>query len=345
MNKALMAALLCSSMIFGSARGQDSVAGFYNGKTVTIAAGSSAGGGVDLYARLVARHLAKHMPGSPSVIVQNVPGAGSLAAARSLYSVAAKDGTQLGTVLSGALFDPLMSGESLAAYDPTKFGYVGNANVDSAVCIVRRDAPVQAYAEVFEKELVIGGTGPGSSLVDYPVFERNLLGVKLNLVAGYKGSNEISLAIAQGELQGVCGLLWSSAKMQYPDILQANGSVRVLVEEDARANPQIAALGAPLVTTFAKTPVSRRALEVYLGQGAISRPFMAPPGIPAERLAALRKAFAETMQDAAFRADAATSLLDVDDRSGEQTEEAVQQIYATPADLMQILRNAASSRK
>jgi tripartite-type tricarboxylate transporter receptor subunit TctC len=339
---------LCAATIAALTAGasaQDSVAAFYKGKTVSIIAGSSAGGGVDIYARLVGRHLQKHIPGNPSVIVQNMPGAGSLGAARNLYAVAPKDGTQIATVLSGSLFDPLMAGQSLAQFDPTRFGYLGNANQDSIVCVVRRDAPVQSYEQVFEKELVIGGTGPGSSLVDYPVVEKNLLGVKLNLIAGYKGSNEISLAIQQKELQGICGLLWSSAKVQYPDVLKPDGYVKVLVQEDATANPAIAQLGAPLITKFAKSPEIKKVLEVYFEQGAISRPFMAPPGIPPERLAALRKAFMDTINDPELRADAARQKSDVAPQTGEEVDAQVKRIYATPAEQMDILRKAATPPK
>jgi tripartite-type tricarboxylate transporter receptor subunit TctC len=324
---------------------QDSIANFYKGKTLIVVAGSSAGGGVDVYARLVARHLSKHIPGNPTVVVQNMPGAGSLGAARSLYTVAPKDGTQIATVLSGALFDPLMSGESLAQYDPTKFNFIGNANQDSIVCVTRRDAPVQDYKQAFDTELLIGGTGPGSSLVDYPVVEKNLLGVNLKLIAGYKGSNEISLAIQQKELQGTCGLLWSSAKVQYPDVLKPDGYVRVLVQEDAKANPAIAQLGAPLITSFAKDPNVKAILDVYYQQGALSRPFMAPPGVPPERVAALRKAFLETMNDPELKADAAKQQSDVAPQSGEEVEAAIRQIYATPAAQMDVLRKAAMPPK
>jgi tripartite-type tricarboxylate transporter receptor subunit TctC len=338
-------AALCATTIACPALAQDQVAAFYKGKTVVMVAGSSAGGGVDIYARLVARHLPKHIPGNPTVVVQNMPGAGSLGAARNLYTVAPKDGTQIGTVLSGALFDPLMSGQSLAQFDPTKFNYIGNANQDSIVCVVRRDAPVQNYSQVFDQELLIGGTGPGSSLVDYPVVEKNLMGVKLKLIAGYKGSNEISLAIQQKELQGICGLLWSSAKVQYPDILKPDGYVKVLVQEDAKANPTIAKLGAPLITSFAKDPAVKSVLDVYYQQGALSRPFMAPPGVPAERVAALRKAFMETLQDPELLADAAKQQSDVAPQSGEEVEAAVRAIYAAPADQMEVLRKAAAPPK
>ena len=322
------------------AQAQDGVAAFYKGKTVTILAGSSAGGGVDVYARLVGRHLGKHIPGQPSVIVQNMPGAGSLAAARNLYTVSPKDGTQLGVVLSTALFDPLMSGHDLKPYDPRRFNYVGNANADSTVCVVRRDAPVKSYADLKTTELVVGGTGPGSSLVDYPIVERNLLGSKLKLVAGYKGSNEIALAIERKELQGVCGLLWSSARQQYPDVLKPDGVVKVLVEEDAKSRPDIAKLGAPSIMDFVTSADHRRVLESYLVQGSISRPFMMPAEVPPERVAAMRAAFMATMRDPELLAEAAKQGSDVNAASGEDVQAMVAKIYETPAAVLEVLRKA-----
>lgn len=323
-----------------AAAAQEAVASFFKGKTVTIVAGSSAGGGVDVYARLIGRHMSKHIPGNPAVIIQNMPGAGSLTAARHLYTVAPKDGTQIGVVLSTALFDPLMTGQDLQAYDPRKFIYLGNANADTSVCVVRRDAPVTSYAELLEKELVVGGTGPGSALVDYPVMERHLLGSKLKLIAGYKGSNEVSLAIQRNEVQGVCGLLWSSARQQYPDVLKPDGAVKVLVQQDTRSSPEIAKLGAPLIMDFARTPEQKSALDVFLTQGSISRPFMLPPGVPPERAEALRRAFDATMEDPEMRAEAAKQGSDVDAVPGAEVQALVEKVYATPRDLIATLRSA-----
>ena len=334
-------AVLATTAISSMGLAQDAAHFSYSGKTVTIIAGSSAGGGVDLYARLIAQHLSKYIPGNPTVIVQNEPGAGSLAAAHNLYSVAPKDGTQMAVVLSGALFDPLMNGRDLTAYDPRKFNYIGNANVDASVCLVRRDAPVKTYQEVFEKELVVAGTGPGSALVDYPVLEHNLLGAKLRLIAGYRGSNEISLAIRRNEAQGVCGLLWSSAKQQYPDALDPHGLVKALVEEDVKSIPALKAMGVPLITNFAKTAEQKRVLEAFLQQGSISRPFFMPPGVPADRVEIMRKAFTATLQDRDLHAEAAKQGSDLNPTTGEDVQALVESIYATPADLVAILRKAA----
>ncbi|MFN3891770.1 MAG: Bug family tripartite tricarboxylate transporter substrate binding protein [Beijerinckiaceae bacterium] len=318
------------------------VADFYKGKTFTIVAGSSAGGGLDIYGRLLARHVGRHIPGNPTVVVQNMPGAGSLAAARHLYSVAPKDGTQSAIVLPGALLDPLLTGADLKGYDPTKFNYLINANAETISCIVRKDAPVQEFGQLFEKELVVGGTGPGSSLVDYPVVTRNLMGMKLKLIPGYKGSREVSLAVRQNEVQGICGLAWSSAKQQYPEIFDPNSNLKVLVQEDSKPNAEMQKLGAPLSINFAKTPQIRAALEVFYSQGQISRPFILPPGVPEDRVAALRKAFAAALDDGALKADAEKQKLDANPNSGEDVQKLIARIYATPADIVELLRKASA---
>ena len=313
---------------------------FFQGKTVTIIAGSAVGGGIDVYARLIGRHLSKHVPGKPVVIVQNMPGAGSLVAGRHLYTLAPKDGTQIGVVLSTALFDPLMEKQDLTAYDPRKFNYLGNAHADTSVCIVRRDAAVQDYAQLATTELVVGGTGSGSALVDYPAMERDLLGSRIKLIAGYTGSADVSLAVRRNEVQGVCGLLWSSAQQQYPEALQPGGFVKVLVQQDIKRLAQLERLGVPLVLDYARTPDQKLALDIFLSRAAVNRPFLLPPGVAAERVALMRKAFMETMTDPELLADAAKQKLGVDANSGDEAHALVQKIYATPARVLDILRGA-----
>ena len=296
---------------------------FFQGKTITIIAGSAAGGGIDVYARLIGRHLNKHVPGRPSVVVQNMPGAGSLTAGRHLHTIAPKDGTQMGVVLSTALFDPLMEKQDLTAYDPRNFNYLGNAHADTSVCIVRRDAPVQDYAQLATTELVVGGTGAGSALV-----------------AGYKGSAEVSLAVQRNEVQGVCGLLWSSAQQQYPEAMQPNGYVKILVQQDIKRLPQLEKIGVPLVIDYARTPEQKLALDTFLSRAAVNRPFLLPPGVPTERVRLLRTAFIATMADKDLLADAAKQKLGVDANSGEEAHALVQKIYATPTHVLDILRSA-----
>lgn len=316
---------------------------FYKGRTVTITAGSAAGGGIDIYARLVGRHLGKHIVGTPNVIVQNMPGAGSLAAARHMYSTAPRDGLALGVVLSTALFDPLMTGQSLANYDPRLFNYIGNAHAETSVCIVRRDAPVQNYSELADKELIVGGTGAGSALVDYPLMEKQLLGSKLKLIAGYKGSADVSLAIQRNEVQGVCGLLWSSAKQQFPDVFKKDGLHKVLVQQDSTPLPELHKMGVPLIMEFARTDDQKQALVAYLSRSAVNRPFLMPPGVPQQRLAIMRKAFMDTMRDPDLVAEAEKQKLGVEANSFDEALNLVKTIYATPPRVLEILRRARES--
>jgi tripartite-type tricarboxylate transporter receptor subunit TctC len=319
------------------------VASFYGGRTVTVVVGSSTGGGIDGYGRLIARHLGKHIPGNPKVIVQNLPGAGSLTAARTLYTAAPKDGTQIAIVASSALFDPLMKGDDLKAYDPSKFNFLGNANADTSVCVVRRDASVKSYADIFERELVVGGSGPGSALFDFPLMHRNLLGAKMKLVAGYPGSTEIKLAVERNEVQGACGQTWSSTKQHYPEVEREDGYVKVLVQEDVQSSPILQKLGVPLLVDFTKNPEQKRALEAYLATGSISRPFLLPPGVPADRIEALRRAFMATMKDPELQAEAAKQRMDIDARTGEEVQKLVEKLYSTSPELLAVLRKAADS--
>ena len=335
------AVALCLGFVAAQASAQDE-ATYFKGKTVTIIAGSGSGGGVDLYARLIGRHLSKHIPGNPGVIVQNMPGAGSLAAAHHLYSVAPKDGTSIAVVPAPALFDPLMAGEDLAKYDPRKFNYLVNANADTLVCIVRKDAPVKTYRDLFDKELVVGGTGPGSALWYYPTMEKYVLGVKFKVVAGYKGSNELSLALQRNEIQGVCGIFWSSARQQYPGLMSPDGEFRVIVQHDAQSIPALKAAGVPLSVDFAKTTQQKEALEAFLLQGSISRPFIVPPGVAPQRVAALRKALAATLKDPDLQAEAARSGMDIESQTGDEVQALVEKIYRTSPEILAYLRKGAT---
>lgn len=332
--------MVIAAFVTSPAMAQDAIADFYRGKTVTIAAGSSAGGGLDTYGRLVGRHLGRFIPGNPTVIVQNMPGAGSLTAARHLYSVAPKDGTHIATVLPSALLESLIGSTDRKVYDPTKFNYLGNANSETLVCITRRDAPVKKFADVFEKELIVGSTGPGSTLQEGPAVTKNLLGAKINIVAGYKGSREVSLAVLKNEIHGVCGLAWSSAKQQYQDMFEPNGVVQVLVQEDTKTHPELTGK-APLTMDFAKTPEQRAVLEIFYSQAVFTRPFILPPDVPKERVAALRKAFMDTMKSPELQADARKQQTEADASPGEDVAALIEKIYATPPDIVEQLKKAS----
>ena len=316
-----------------------SAAEFYKGKTITIAAGSSAGGGLDTYARLLSRHLGKHLPGNPTIIVQNMPGAGSLVAGRHAYSVAPKDGTHMAIVLPGAIIDALLKGGDRKAYDPTKFNYIGNANAETLVCVTRRDAPVKSFKEAFDTELIIGATGPGSTLVDGPQVLKNVLNAKIKLVAGYKGSREVSLAVKSGELHGVCGLAWSSAKSQYPELSDPQGPLQVLVQENNKEHPELKGK-APLSFDFAKTERQKAVLNLFYEPAEYTRPFLMPPGVPEDRVALMRKAFMETMKSPELQAEARKMKTEANASPGEELQAMVDRLYKSNPETVADLKAA-----
>lgn len=342
--KGIAAALLTVSsaaLVSPQAPAQDAVASFYRDRTVTVVIGSTAGGGTDIYGRLLARHMGRHIPGNPKLVPQNMPGAGSIVAANHIYAAAARDGSVFGSALAGAILDPLLS-SGARKYEPARLSFVGNANLETQVCISRRDAPVKTFEDVFKTELIVGGSGPGSALLLYPLFMRNVFGAKIKLVAGYPGSRELSLALQKGEIHATCGLNLSTAKAHYQNLLN-HADVRVLVQEDMKANAELAKAGVPLAYTFLKSDADRRAAEVFYAQSMINRVFFAPPEVPADRLAALRKAFMDTIADKEMQAEAAKAGLDLEATSGEDVQALVARLFATPREIVERIRKATES--
>ncbi len=209
----------------GSALAQDPVAQFYKGRQITVIVGSSAGGGYDIYARLLARHMPKHIPGNAGVMVTNMPGAGSNAAAAHLFNVAPKDGTTIGALQNSAvmdaLFDALLGNARQLRHDATKFVHLGSATTDHYVCIARSDAPIRTFKDTLTREFLIGASQPGTSTRDYPAMLNNTTGARIRQVGGYPGTREITLAIEKNEVQGLCGFSWSSLQAQRPDWIKS----------------------------------------------------------------------------------------------------------------------------
>lgn len=341
--RAAMAAVLAlAAASFPAAlHAQDAVGAFYRDKTLTVIIGSTAGGGTDIYGRLLARHMGKHIPGNPKLVPQNMPGAGSIVATNHIYAAAARDGTVFGSALAGAILDPLLA-TGTRKYEPAKLSFVGNANLETQICVSRRDAPVKSFDDVFKTELIVGGSGPGSALLLYPLFMRNVFGAKIKLVAGYPGSRELSLALQKGEIHATCGLNFSTAKAHYQNLLN-HPDVRVLVQEDMKPNAELANAGVPLAYTFLKSDADKRAAEVFYAQSMINRVFFAPPDVPADRLAALRKAFMDTIADKEMQAEAAKAGLDLDATSGDDVQALVTRLYATPREIVDRIRKATES--
>jgi tripartite-type tricarboxylate transporter receptor subunit TctC len=313
------------------------VAQFYKGKQLNIVVGTSPGGGYDTYARMLARKFSSYIPGNPNVVVQNMPGAGSNKAATYIYSVAPKDGTVIGAIFSGAIVQPLLGDP--VQHDPSKFIYVGNANKEVFLCMTRTDAPAKSFQEALSREVIIGATNEGGSTRDFAAMLINLAGAKFRIVTGYPGSTEILLALERGEVEGVCGVGWSTIVPQRARWLDS-GFARILVQLAVEGHPDLNKMGVPVAIDFAKTPDDRKAMELIFSQLLFGRPYVLPPGVPPERVAALRQAFVQTFKDKEIAAEAEKMQLDIDTVDGETVQKAVANAYAMPANIVERAKQA-----
>jgi tripartite-type tricarboxylate transporter receptor subunit TctC len=299
--------------------------GVFAGKTVTMIIGFGPGGGYDLWARTVARHIGKHLPGEPTVAPQNMEGAGSYRAANFIYNVAPKDGTAMALIARDVVLGPL-TGSPGAQFDATKFSWLGAPAIETNVCIAYHTAAVKTAHDLTEKELVVGDNGPGTGTHSYPIALNNILGMKFRIVGGYPSSAEVFLAMERGEVQGICESL-DSIKIRQPDWI-ANGVVSVLFQGGTKPNPELKDV--PFVVDLGPTPEDKQAIEfLYAGQG-IGRPFVAPPNLPPGRLKMLRDAFDATMKDPDFIAETELRKLTLEPEDGAQLEALVKKTYATP---------------
>jgi tripartite-type tricarboxylate transporter receptor subunit TctC len=302
----------------------------FAGKSVSVVIGFGPGGGYDIWGRLLARHIGKHLPGKPNVIAQNMPGAGSYVAASHIYGAAPKDGTVLAIIARDAALGPL-TGAPGARFDATKLSWVGTPTKEHNVCIAYHTAPVKTAQELRDKQLIVGDTGPGTGTRSYPKVLNDLLGFKFKLVSGFQSSADVFLAMERGEVDGICESL-DSVNSRRPDWISSK-KVSVLLQ--AGAEPHSGLKGVPFALDLARNAEERQILEfLYAGQG-IGRPFVAPPELSAERLKILRDAFNATMQDADFIADAKRSKLELEPEDGEHLAALIKKIYATPKSIIE----------
>jgi tripartite-type tricarboxylate transporter receptor subunit TctC len=316
-------ALLLSWMTAAQAQ---SPADFYKGKNVEMYIGYSVGGGYDLYARVLARHLGNHIPGNPTIVPKNMEGAGSLRLANWLYAVAPKDGSVFGTIGRGTGFDPLL-GHKGAAFDASKFTWIGSTTNEVSVCVSWTGSPVTTFDDLLTKELTVGGTGAAADTDQFPRVLNGVLGTKMKIVSGYPGGNDVGLAMERGEVKGRCGWSWSSVKSTHPDWVR-DKKINVLVQLALDRHPDLPDV--PLVIELAKTDEQKQVLKLIFARQVMGRPYLAPPGIPKDRADALRKAFMDTMQDPDFIADAEKSQLEINPVPGETLQKLVAEIYQTP---------------
>ena len=320
---AILPLCLLAAASIGSATAQ--TPGAFAGKTVTMYIGFGPGGGYDMWARVVAAHIGKHLPGNPTVTPENLPGGGSYRAAGFIYNVAPKDGTAIALIARDAALGPL-TGAPGAQFDATKLSYLGTPAIETNVCIAYNTAAVKTAHDLTEQELIVGDNGPGTGTHAYPLALNNILGMKFKLVGGYTSSATVFLAMERGEVEGICESL-DSVNVRKPDWI-SSGTVSVLFQGGLKPNPTLK--NVPFVVDLAKTPEDKHAIEfLYAGQG-IGRPFIAPPGLPPERLKMLRDAFDATMTDPEFIAEANLRKLTIDPENGEQLEALIKKTYATP---------------
>jgi tripartite-type tricarboxylate transporter receptor subunit TctC len=306
----------------------------YAGKNLQMVIGFGPGGGYDLWARTLGRHIGKHLPGRPNVVPQNMPGAGSFIAANHIYAAAPKDGTVIGMIARDAALGPI-TGASGARFDATKLSWIGSPTTETNICIAYQNAQVKTVQDLFSKELILGDTGPGTGTRAYPKALAGILGLKFRLVGGFPSSSDVFLAMERGEVEGICESLDSVANRK-PDWIPS-GKIRILFQGGATPSHELK--GVPFILDFARNTDDRRALEfLYAGQG-IGRPFVAPPDLPPERLQMLRDAFGATMRDADFIADAKRQRLDIEPVSGEQLTALIGKIYATPPAIVERVGN------
>ena len=315
----------------------DPVADFYAAHRITVLVGSAVGGGYDAYGRLLAAHLGAFLPGHPDLVVQNMPGAGTLLATNYVVNVGPKDGTMIGGVNPAIVTQALLNPEQ-AKFDPRTFHWIGNLLRETETVAVWHTAPVQKFSDLFDKTLRVAGTGGATTL--YPLLLDGVLSTKFDVVKGYSGTHAAFLAVERGEVQGIGGATWASLKATEGAFLR-DKQLTVIAHYGLETPPDLA--GVPAVLDYAKTPDQKSALLFVLRGQEFGRPFMTAPEVPAERVKALQAAFAAMIKDKDFLADAARRKLDLDPTSGQDVAKLVEAIYDTPAPVVaedkQILGN------
>jgi tripartite-type tricarboxylate transporter receptor subunit TctC len=330
MQRMCCAAVMLAAALAASIARAQSPADFYKGKNVELYVGYSVGGAYDLYARTIARHLGKHIPGNPTVIVKNMEGGGSLRLANWLFRVAPKDGSVLATIGRGTGFDPIL-GQQGAQFDGTKFTWIGSANNEVSVCVAwNATSGITKFDDLLAKEMTVGGTSMSADTDQFPKVIDGVFGAKMKIVSGYPGGNDVVLAMERGEVQGRCGWSWSSVVSTHKAWIDEK-KMTVLIQLALRKHADLPDV--PLIMDLAKTPEQKQILRLIFARQTMGRPYLAPPGIPADRADALRKAFMETLSDKDFLADADKAKLEITPVDGADLQNLVAEVYQTPPEI------------
>ena len=319
---------ICGSWI-GPAR-SDPVESFYRGRTISIIIGFNSGGGYDSYARLLGRHIGRHIPGTPGLVPQNMPGAGGLKAAQYLYDVAPKDGTAIGTTARGQPLAPLLLGNT--SFDPTKLTWIGSVTDEASLCLSWNASKLETWQDLLTRESLFAGEGQGADPDMFALALNRVFGTKIKIITGFHSTREMTLAMERGEVEGICGVSATTLLSQLPEWVEGkkvNLLVQMALRKDARF-PDV-----PLITDLASNDEQRQIIRLIIAGQAIARPFFAPPRIPEDRKQALRAAFDATMQDPEFRAEAQRAKMDVNPMPGAEMEKFLADLYALPKELVQ----------
>ena len=310
---------------------------FYAGKSIDFEVGADVGGGYDIYARTLARHMAQHIPGNPTIVVKNMPGAGSGRTALFISNVAPKDGATLGALMPGAIIGPLLDDKVETQFDPTKVIYIGSADAGTRVCATYQNSKIKTFEDARNEKTVLGATAAGGATRDYGYLHNHTAGTKFNVVAGYKGTADIALAMERGEVDGMCGWDWSSVKSQKADWVRDH-KANILVQVGLDPNSELTQMGVPEMWKFISNEEDRKVAELVVSQQVFQRSYIAPPGTPADQIATLRAAFDATVTDPQFLADADAARIAIMPLSGAKVQEIVQKLYASPKALVERAR-------
>ena len=317
---------LLAAMVVAPPLAAETVAEFYKGKQLRILIGYGPGTGYDVYGRVLGRHLANHLPGAPTIVPQNMPGAASLTMVNHLYNVAPRDGTAIAVPARNLFVEPLF-GNDQARFEARKFSWIGSISQDVATCFTWHSTGIATIADAQAREVLVGATGPVSGSYQFPQILNHVLGTKLKTITGYADSGAIGLAMERGELEGYCSFTWGSIKSARPQWIEQK-QINLILQMTLRKHPELPDV--PLVMDLAKDDESRQVLTLVFADQEMGRPVAGPPEIPADRLAALRLAFDATMADGAFRDDAKRSAIDIEPITGAAVEQIIAKLYATP---------------
>lgn len=310
-------------------------------QTTTVVVGYPPGAAYDVYMRTFARHLGKHLPGNPTIVPQNMAGAGSLRAANYLYNAAPKDGSTIGMFARGMAMQPLLDNQGIQ-YDAQKFNWIGSLTSDMSLVLSWHTRPFKTLDDARKNEMIVAGTGSGADSVIFPYILNGVLGTKFKVITGYPGASDFLLAVERGEADGTAGVSWSSITAGKPDWITGK-KINVMVQLGMKKLPDMGS--APLVMEYAKNDSDRGVLELIFARQDMAYPVVAPPGTPADRVAVLRKAFDAVLKDPEYLADAKKQHLETDPMQGAEITALVNRIYKTPPDVIARAKKAIEDGK